>query len=334
MQGRIETLRFASKLLEGNQLGDPNERDVLVYVPAAYDGQARFPAVMVLPGYPSTHRSLLNYDAWKPTLPERFDRCVADGRSGPALLVMPDAMTRWGGSQYLDSPSTGRYQSYLADEVVAAVDGAFRTIPRREARAVVGTSSGGFGALRLALDRPDVFAAVGSHAGDAAFEVSLRPMFTRAAIALEQAGGPAAFARAVPETGPVAPSDHDVAFLLACAAAYAPDPDGPLPHGRLPFTLATATLIPEVWRGWLAHDPLERLLTTPGALGSMRAIYLDAGSRDEYGLQFAARSLASAMRERGLSVRHEEFDGSHRGLGWRYETSLPWLVSLLDKTDA
>ncbi len=335
MHGRIVETRIESRLLRGNPLGDPHVRDLLAYLPPGYDeGSARYPVVIVLPGFASNHRSIVGYDAWKPNAVELYDALVADGRARPAILAMPDCTTRFGGSQFLDSPATGPYQTYLAEEVIAHVDATFRTIPSREARAVVGKSSGGFGALRLAMDRPDVVAAVGSHAGDAAFEVSMRPLLTTAAIVVGRAGGLAAFAERIADGGPKGSMEFDAVFVLAASAAYSPEPGAPPPHVALPVDPASGALVPDVWARWLDHDPLVRLRDRADGLAAdgmrrMRAVYLDAGSGDEHGLAFAARALAEALRSRGIAVRHEEFEGGHRGTAHRYATSLPHLVGAL-----
>ena len=88
-----------------------------------------------------------------------------------------DCWTSIGGSQFLDSPGTGLYHSYLCDEVLPAVDTRFRTLADRDHRAVAGKSSGGYGAMVSALLRPDLFGALASHAGDALFEFCYLPEF-------------------------------------------------------------------------------------------------------------------------------------------------------------
>lgn len=329
LRGRIELPRFESKLLRGNVLGDPVEREVLVYLPPSYDGTRRFPLVVILPPYAAGHRSLINYKLWEPDLFERYEALVARGECGEAILVAPDCMTRWGGSQFLDSPATGPYQSYLIEEVLPFVDARYRTIPTREARAVVGRSSGGFGALRLAIDRPEVFAVYASHAGDAAFEVSIRPSFTSVAITLDRAGGVGPFLERFGERGPQGSGDFEAIMTIATAAAYAPDLDLPFPHAALPFDVRTAMPIEAVWNRWLDHDPIVRIERNPRALTNAALVFLDAGDRDEYGLHFAARILHEKLRERGVNVVYEEFPGGHRGTAYRYDRSLPLVVDAL-----
>jgi len=332
LHGSVERLRVDSALLLGNPLGDPHERDVFVYVPPGYDScETRYPTIMMLAGYAATHRSILGYRAFQPNTVERFDAQVVSGACPPALLVLPDGMNRWGGSQFVDSAATGPYQSYLADEVLPAVDAHFRTLAKAESRAVVGRSSGGFGALRLVMDRPGLFAAVGSHAADAAFDETMRPMLTSAAVAYGRAGGMASFATQLTESGPKDALDFDGAFVLAASAAYAPQMDLDLPFTRPPFDPESAELDPEQWERWLAHDPLRRVESAEAALKSLRLAFVDAGTSDEHGLQFAARRLAEAMVRAGAEVHHEQFKGGHRGTSERYDVSLPAILEALDR---
>ena len=328
MKGRVVRTSHGSKCLSDNPLGDPHERELYVYLPPEYDDTRRFPVVMMLAGFGATNHSIASWSPWKPNTIELFDQLVSSGQCKPAILVLPDCFNRWGGSQFIDSEGTGRYQTYLADEVFAFVDAEFQTIPKREARAVVGRSSGGFGALRLGMDRPDVVSVIGSHAGDAAFEVSMRPMLTSAAIAIDLAGGLRAFAEEIPVTGPKNATQFDAIFVLAASAAYSADAKG-FPFAEIPLDPATGELRSEVWARWLAHDPLERVDASAAALQMMSLIYIDAGNRDEHGLHFAARMLNDALLRRGLPVHYEEYEGGHRGTSWRYEVSLPQIVEAL-----
>lgn len=329
LAGTLKEDRFHSRILKGNTLNDPVERELLVYLPAGYDGKKRFPIVMLLAGFAATHRSFLNYEAWKPNVLERFERLVANGISKPAILVLPDAMNRWGGSQYLDSAATGNYQRYLTEEIVPWVDAHYQTIPKPDGRAVVGKSSGGFGALRLGLDHPELFSAIGSHAGDLAFDISLRPLLARAAVAFEQAGGPQAFIEAFFRTPQPSSLQFEGMLVIAAAGAYAPNLEQPLPHADFPFDAYDATLNPQVWKRWLAHDPLKRVQHDPDAFRSHTLVYLDAGTHDEHGLQFGARALHPLLSERGVNVVFEEFKGGHRHTSHRYEHSLPLLIGSL-----
>ncbi len=331
LKGTLDRVRFRGAALEGNALGDPVERELLVYLPPSYGtGSHRYPVIMVLTGYAATNVSLLNFKPWEPNLLERYERLLAQG-CPEAILVMPDCFTRWGGSQYINSPSTGRYQSYLADDVVAAVESRYRTHGKREGRAIIGKSSGGFGALRMGMDRPEIFGVVGSHAGDCAFELCIRPRFVEVAPVYERWGGVPGFVEQMAkQAGPRSQSEFHALEIVALAAAYAPIESGPLPRAALPFDPITAMILPDTWTRWLAHDPLIRAERDANVLNDARLVFLDAGKSDEYGLQFGARMLAQRLVNSGARVHHEEFEGGHMGTGHRYEVSLPKVLSALE----
>ena len=110
---------------------------------------------------------------------ETADAAVASGACPPVIVVYVDAWTALGGSQFVDSPGTGRYHTYLCDDVVSYVDARYRTAAAPEHRGLAGKSSGGYGAMVTALWRPDVFGALATHAGDALFEVCYLPEFPK-----------------------------------------------------------------------------------------------------------------------------------------------------------
>src|SRR4051812_5693075 len=138
MPGRIEIFQHESRLLGDNPLRDPHVRELGVYLPPSYDAQSsrRYPVVVILSGFTGTGLQLLNRGGWSTPIDRRFDALIAEDRAAEAILVLPDCFTRYGGSQYVDSPAIGRYASYLTEEVLAVIDGRYRTIPRREGRAV------------------------------------------------------------------------------------------------------------------------------------------------------------------------------------------------------
>src|SRR5262249_15223575 len=161
------------------------------------------------------------------------------------------------------------------------------TIPKREARAVLGKSSGGYGAWALATARPDLFGALGSHAGDSAFELSYVRDFGHAAMILEKKGGVRGFLSWFEEAPAKPGSVIDTMMLLCCSAAWSPTAHGPYGFGEgfeLPFHPLTGALRDDVFGRWLERDPV-RMLSKSGPLDaarSLRAIFLDAGLGDEY----------------------------------------------------
>src|SRR6267142_2912088 len=141
--GRVVVERFESAVLQGNPLGDPHLRRVPVYLPPSYDEQIgkRYPVIYVLTGFTGRGRMLLNDNPWSESLDDRLNRLIGSGACGEVIVVMPDCFTRYGGSQYLNSTATGRYQDHLVQELVPYVDARYRTLPGRDHRGVVGKSS-------------------------------------------------------------------------------------------------------------------------------------------------------------------------------------------------
>ena len=153
----VEIIDVASRALEGNPLDDPAVRRIPVYLPSGYDASGEhFPVVFFLAGFSGGGRLLLNESLWSENLPARLDRLIAESTIRPMIVVMPDCTTRFGGSQYINSAATGRYEDHLVEELVPTIDDRFRTRAEREQRVVMGKSSGGYGATVLAMRHPDV----------------------------------------------------------------------------------------------------------------------------------------------------------------------------------
>ena len=191
LRGRIDELTIASRALVGNLPGDPSDRPIWVYLPPGYDAEPgrRYPSIYLIQGMTGQIDMWRNRAAFRPTTPENIDALFAgegpgEGAPPPAIVVFVDCWTSYGGSQYLDSPATGAYHTYLCEEVVPFVDARYRTLADRDHRGITGKSSGGYGAMITPMLRPDLFGGLATHSGDALFEVCYGPMFAEAARAL------------------------------------------------------------------------------------------------------------------------------------------------------
>ncbi|HHE32040.1 MAG TPA: esterase [Chlorobaculum parvum] len=319
-----------SSMLKSNPLGDPSLRYVPVYLPPSYDGVKRFPVIYLLSGFASTGLSFMNYGFGRRTVPEMVDKLIREGSMPETIVVMPDCMTRYGGSQYVDSAATGAYETYLIGELLDQIDRKFNTLPEARHRAVVGKSSGGFGALRLGMRHPDRFSAVACHSGDMDFELCYRPNFPSAARLLERYDGSIeAFFQRWESLDKKLKGEFTLLDIMAMAACYDPDPSKPAPSNmHLPFEPRTCQLIPERWERWKSFDPLT-MLDEPryqDTLGSLRLLYLDCGSLDEYNLQFGHRRFTARASELGILHQYEEFPDTHTDTSYRYRISLPLLA--------
>lgn len=329
MAGRVEIHPFQSALLKGNPLGDASLRRVPVYLPeAAATKGRRFPVLFALAGFTGSGASYLNFDWYQPSLPERLDRLIGEGRMAPVVVVMVDGLTRLGGNQYVDSSAVGPWARHVCEELVPWAERTFPVLPGREHRGVFGKSSGGYGALMMGLEHADVFAGVASHSGDAYFEYCYGVHFPSTVDTLRAMGGLTPFLEAL-HTKPKCPAAWLSALIVVAQAAfYSPNPAAP--HGfDLPFNLDTGERREDVLARWRERDPVYLVERHAAALRSLRLLWFDCGTRDEWHLHHGTRMLAARCRGAGVPCVHEEFDDDHKQVGYRHEVSLPRLAAAL-----
>jgi Putative esterase len=331
-RGRFEESEIESKALEGNPLGDPSVRPVRVYLPPGYDDEPdrRYLSIYVIQGLTGQLDMWRNRAPFRKNFPELADDLFASGDSPPAILVYVDCWTSLGGSQFLDSPGTGRYHTYLCEEVVPWVDESYRTLAEAAHRGVAGKSSGGYGAMITPMLRPDLFGGLATHAGDALFEACYLPEVPEVARALrdEYDGSYDRFwedfrSRPAFSKG----SDHVLLNQWCMAACYSADDDGIV---RLPFDPATGELVAEIWERWLAWDPVRMVVGHADALKSLKAIYIDAGEKDEWFLDLGAEAFRRELERIGITdVYFELFDATHMAIEYRYPLGIKYLAERL-----
>jgi S-formylglutathione hydrolase FrmB len=249
----------------------------------------------------------------------------------PAILVFVDAWTSYGGSQFIDSTGTGRYHSYLCEEIVPWVDKQYRTIADRDHRAITGKSSGGFGAMITSMLRPDLFGAFATHSGDAYSEGQYIPAFLQATRMLRAYDGDiykwwddfsnrTAFTRG---------EDMRLLEVLGISACFSPGPDG---RPILPFNTETGELIPDIWERWLRWDPVRMAKLHGEALHSQKGMWIDAGTHDQWYLDLGAQAFRRELKRLEVAdgkIHFELFNGGHFGIEYRQPMSIKWLTELL-----
>ena len=129
-----------------------------VYLPAGYAGSAeRYPVLYLLHGRGDS------MSAWT-RMQGALDELIASGEIQPTIAIMPDAPWSSRASYYVDSAYTGadpgrKVETAFTKDLIAHVDGTYRTVANRTGRGVAGYSMGGYGALRYSLAHPDLFGA-------------------------------------------------------------------------------------------------------------------------------------------------------------------------------
>jgi enterochelin esterase-like enzyme len=323
--GRVERIRVPGPSLEGNLSGDDAMREVFVYLPPSYSRETRrrYPVVVFLHGYAATAEAYVaNLD-----LQKAADSAIAAG-AAEAIVVLPDAFTAYSGSMYSSSPTTGDWETFVADDLVADIDERYRTLARRESRGLAGHSMGGYGAVRIGMKRPDVFGALyamssccllidPSRGGD----VVMRAARERAAARGDSAAAPAP-ARPDPSAG-------FANALSAQAAAWAPNPANPPQYFDVPFK-ENGEIDPLVAGKWLANAPLLMVDQYAPSLKRYRAIALDVGNADP--LREDNVNLDASLTRLRIPHDFEQYEGDHGNrVRERFETKvLPFFSRHLD----
>lgn len=294
--GKIERTRIKSDALGV-------EKELLVYLPAGYDpaGTKRYPVFYYLHGLGGSETDWLEAG--------KIDR-TADALGLQAIIVMPDGDNGF----YADSKTptdyaaclkdgTGmfdpsapkaktcvrapKYETYITRDLIAHVDGTYKTIASREGRAIAGLSMGGFGALILALRHRDLYAASASHSGvDALLYEGPHP-YQKGKVEL---------VRDVKNWG-----------------------------GRLgPFGAWVRNIFGSELANWQAHDPAT-LVDKLGPDGPK--LYLDCGTEDEFALQNHAAYLHDLLVDKKIAHEYYSGPGKHNFEFWaeRLPKSLAFL---------
>lgn len=316
-QGTVKILRYESEILEDNPLNDSHVRDLIVYLPPDYDENKTYPTVYVLSGFTGRGKMMLNDSAFTPNFAERMDKLISENKIKPMIAVLPDCFTRYGGSQYLNSTATGNYEDYLIQEIIPFVDETFSTVADKNSRAVMGKSSGGYGALRLAMRCAHVFGLACSISGDCYFEHCYLPDIPKAFRAVK--GNPQKLVEKFwNEEAKKGKDDFSGLNIVGMSACYSPNGAG----FDLPFDLQTGAIREDIWQKWLAHDPVRMAEKYLENLKSLKLLFLDAGTRDEFFLDLGAKILSEKLREFGVPHIAEEFDDGHFNISYRYNRSL------------
>ncbi len=358
-QGTVVVLEHVSRVLAGNPLGDPHVRRLAVWLPPQYDSAKgvargrRFPVLYDLVGFTGSGLAHVNWRPFDENVPERAARLVADKRMAPAIIVFPDCFTSLGGNQYINSPAVGRYADYLTRELVPFVDREFRTLASRDHRGCFGKSSGGYGSIVHAMKYPETWGAVADHSGDANFDLCYLTDWPRTLNELDRYrarprragridaardakraadgrddGRIRRFLEAMWAKDKLNDAEMHAIMEIAMAASYDPDRRAPLGF-RVPFNLETGELLPERWKHWLEHDPVNMVARYARNLRTSRGLWIDCGWRDQYHLHYGARLLSRRLAEHRVPHVYEEFDDTHSSIDYRMDVSLPFLTRAL-----
>jgi len=280
------------------------EKRYLIYLPPSYATalQRRYPVAYYLHGVTGDESDWVsqgNIDV--------IADSIAAGGSAEVILVMPDGDDGWytnwatprnyaacaGDSSVARAAPTycvvsPRYGDYIARDLVEHIDSTYRTLADRRHRGVAGLSMGGYGAVALALEHPDLFSAAASHSG------VLSPLYL----------GP----------HPYAPPARYQTSLESLRVAWG----GMWWAVARPFGTTLAT--------WQARDPSQLAARLKTTSGPFPALFVDVGTED--GLVDESRAFHAALTALAVAHEYAEWPGKHDWKYWHAHVgeSLRWLA--------
>lgn len=290
----VEHIKVHGTALEGNLEGDAVDRDVFVFLPPSYASEKsrRYPVVYALHGYS------IGAEQWTHEIlvPQTIEGATAQGAK-EMIVVLPDSKTIHNGSMYSSSVTTGDFEQFIAQDLVAYIDAHYRTIPARLSRGLVGHSMGGYGATRIGMKHSDVFGSL--------YIMSPCCLSPRTTASFKPEDQKALDAVKTPEDS--AKLGFFQRVQLASAAAWSPDPKNPPLYLDLPVKDGAAQ--PDVLAKWTANAPLAFLDQYIPGLRQYRAIAIDVGDQD--GLRVDTAKLHDALDKYGIANSFEVYSGTH-----------------------
>ncbi len=295
-KGTVEHIKVHGKSLEGNLEGDSPDRDVFVYLPPSYatSRNQRYPVVYLLHGYGLTGERWMTFAS----LADNADKDVTAGTMKDMILVSPDAFTKYNGSMYSASATTGDWETFIAEDLVSYIDSQYRTIPDRMSRGLGGHSMGGYGTVRIGMKRPDVFSSL--------YIMSACCLMNNPGAAPQ--GNRATAAPATQGARGQAPRGGGFANApSAQAAAWASNPNNPPNFFDMPVKDGVPQ--PLIIAKYAANSPLVMIDQYVTNLKKYHAIMGDVGTQDT--LAASNRQMDEIFTNFGVKHTFETYEGDH-----------------------
>lgn len=328
--------------LEGNMLGDPVTRDMVIYLPPDYESSEKEYAVIYLLHTGGGNELFYPYNEFPPllqatelfTLPQDFpqhgfagwiDSLITEDLIEPLIIVMPNINSAYGGSFCINSALNGNYEDYIIEDIVPYIDTNYRTLANSSSRAIAGHCMGGYGATYLAMKHPDVFGALAGHSTELCIDALARAC--QPYIAMENPDG-------ITGPDPLNPAKTFTNFMYMFSAAYSPNPANPPYYVDLPLD-EDCNLREDVLLQWANYDPIQMFPDHIAALQSLKGIYFDVGNADELQSSYFLTPFVDALNAAGIVNSFELYEGEHFSrLYSRLDSSLKYLSAVLEHDPA
>ena len=295
LKGGVERVKVHSAALEGNLEGDSTDRDVSIYLPPSYRASPgrRYPVVYILHGFTDSDNKWFALASHFVNVPASMEAALDKGAAREMILVTPNADTRYAGSFYGTSAATGDWEAFVTRELVVYIDAHYRTLASRASRGLAGHSMGGYGAIRLAMKYPDVYAGV----------------YAMSACCLNQDTPSVEDVRKAEEVESVDDfnkADFGTKVILALGAAWSANPTAPR---FFDLPIKSGILQPLVVAEWHANSPVAMLGQYAANLKKVRFLAFDIGLQDR--LLAGNTLLDQLLNDRSVPHSFEAYEGTH-----------------------
>lgn len=339
-EGRLVREKVHGPSLEKTVTGESPDRTVSIYLPPSYDAapNKRYPVVYLLHGITDTDEEWVtpwtkSIDPWQ-TVQGVMNRGVAEKRFGEMIIVMPDELTKWGGSFYTNSTVTGNWEDFTVKDLVSYIDRKYRTLARPSSRGIAGHSMGGYGAIKLGMKHPDVYTVV--------YGMNPAVLDWGRDLTIDNPAFAFLLTEKIASRDDALKGGAYALGVIVVGQAFSPNPDRSPLFFDLPFALVDGRLQPAepAFSKWNENMPVQMVQKYASNLRTLRGLRFDSGYEDEFThIPANARALSAALTARGIEHAFEEYNGDHRNRMWgrtgRLATEvLPYFWLLLDSEGA
>jgi S-formylglutathione hydrolase len=297
LKGSIQRIKVHGKFLEGNLAGDSADRYVSIYLPPSYKlkPRRRYPVVYFLHGFTDDDAKFFGLAKHWMSLPPILDSAFVSGAAREMIVVIPNARTRFNGSWYSNSITTGNWEDFIAKELVSYIDSHYRTIAKAASRGLAGHSMGGYGTMRIGEKHPEIFSSI---------------YLVSPATLLQNSSSATGFGNVenIKTFADLDKADFRTKATFGTAAAWSPNLHNPPFYLDLP--VKDGQLQTVVLNKWAANMPLTTVDQYIFNLKQLRAIAFDAGTKDE-SIAASIKVLDKELNKYGVKHDFEVYEGNH-----------------------
>ncbi len=324
-KGSVVDRQIKSSILKNSKVDLNLERNLKIFLPQGYhQSNKRYPVVYHIIGLGWSNKQM--FEDSKTT--RILNMSMQDKQSREFIYVAPDFTTAGLGSFFGNNEVSGYWLDHMVKEVVPYIDQEFRTLAKKESRALTGDNTGAYGAFKLAMFNPDVFSSI----------YAMHPVGTGT-------GNGLMYSRANWDLLNSAKSWHDLkddvlsqVFLLM-AQNHAPNPNKPPFYADLMLESIDGELVvkPQIVKKLRNNFFLAELAPKYiDNLSQLRGIKMDWGRYDPIDDHIISnQKFTRILHEYGISHEAEEYNGGPWQKNWIdggrvYEEVMPFLNDYLD----